>query len=757
VSDPGQLELLITQAQSAAAQNDYATAISFYRLALELAPLAVHLNFSLANAFLASGNLTEAAAGFRRALALEPSNYGAHLHLGVTLFHAGQTDTAVETLTLATTIGAEDIQAHITLAKIYKMQRRTADAEKYLRQALVVKPNATEAQLELGQLMFEAYSFREASTLLSQVVASTPDNVDAGLQFIAALLNLGDSENAFNEAVRIEKLQPGDLRIQRMKLTACKQRQDHPGVLACARTILAAAPEDAWTLREVLQAAADQPEGREAHQALTLICRETPKDIQNWKALAAAATTYEQLIEVLEEGIAWSDDPSLRLIRALTLPKVPDSNEQIVTVRHDMAQHLDRIIKGGSYRIANLLKSVNKTAYRLAYHGRDDRGLQEKIAAAHLAVAPELAWTSPLLARERRHRQKIRIGFISAFFEWHSVGRMLSGLIRDLDRTRFEVIVIRPDRTADAYGQAINNSADGVITYPPNLAAARAKIAEADLDILFYADIGMEPFTYYLAFSRLARRQIVWPGHPVTTGLGTFDGFISATSCEPEDCEKHYTEKLIRLSTVPIYDTRRVPAPDSDFRAALNLPAGTLYVCPMTLPKFHPDFDRLIARILKQDPRGNLVMVSPAGSESLHKRMSHSIPELAGRIFTLPWLNKHQFSGLLHAADANLDTIHFSGSGTSRDAAAVGAPIVTLEGRYMRGRLSAGMYLDMGLPHLVNRNEDDYVDLALRLANDRAYRASIGAEVREASAALIAPRKLLAEFEACFTDLLANA
>ena len=40
-------------------------------------------------------------------------------------------------------------------------------------------------------------------------------------------------------------------------------------------------------------------------------------------------------------------------------------------------------------------------------------------------------------------------------------------------------------------------------------------------------DVGMEPFSYYLSFARLAPVQVVWWGHPDTTPSNQIDYFLS--------------------------------------------------------------------------------------------------------------------------------------------------------------------------------------------------------------------------------------
>jgi predicted O-linked N-acetylglucosamine transferase (SPINDLY family) len=76
-------------------------------------------------------------------------------------------------------------------------------------------------------------------------------------------------------------------------------------------------------------------------------------------------------------------------------------------------------------------------------------------------------------------------------------------------------------------------------------------------------------------------------------------------------------------------------------------------------------------------------------------------------------------------ADLFLDTIGFSGFNTAMQAVECGLPIVTRDGRFMRGRLASGILKRMGLQELVAGTEQEYVELALKIIRDDDYRASL--------------------------------
>ena len=90
----------------------------------------------------------------------------------------------------------------------------------------------------------------------------------------------------------------------------------------------------------------------------------------------------------------------------------------------------------------------------------------------------------------------------------------------------------------------------------------------------------------------------------------------------------------------------------------------------------------------------------------------------------------------MRCATSMVDTLHWSGGNTSLDALACALPIVTLPGRFMRGRQSAGMLRLMGIDELVARDADDYVRIVARLVERRCVAQRIdGAHPRGAGAA----------------------
>jgi len=89
-----------------------------------------------------------------------------------------------------------------------------------------------------------------------------------------------------------------------------------------------------------------------------------------------------------------------------------------------------------------------------------------------------------------------------------------------------------------------------------------------------------------------------------------------------------------------------------------------------------------------------------------------------GQVKFLPRLSQHAFRQALRLADVILDPFHWSGGGTSLDAFAGDVPVVTLPGRFMRGRQTAAMLRMMNADALIAANVEAYVNTAIDIAGN---------------------------------------
>jgi predicted O-linked N-acetylglucosamine transferase (SPINDLY family) len=382
--------------------------------------------------------------------------------------------------------------------------------------------------------------------------------------------------------------------------------------------------------------------------------------------------------------------------------------------------------------------------------------LQHKFARLH--CVPPGPQPEPLPNSGGR---RLRVGFVSRYLGEHTIGRLFHGAIVRLDSRAFEVVVFSLGRSEGPVADALRRRADEHVELPFDLAAARRAVLDRRLDLLCYCDVGMEPWGTALAHARLAPVQCATWGHPVTTGIDAVDYFISAEALEVPEADEHYTEKLVRLPRLFCYYERpQLPDPPAA-RSAFGLPADAhLYGCLQTLFKFHPDFDPLIAAILRRDPRGMLTLL--AGREGiwrdrLWQRFRRTLPDVLDRIRVLPLVPRSEYLQLVAVHDVLLDPVHFGGGNTSYEGFACGVPIVTWPSGLLRGRITAALYAQMGLSHCVATSAEQFVDMAVRLGTDPDHRRATAARIEQAAPQIFDNDAGVRELEAFFRRTVSSS
>jgi len=274
-----------------------------------------------------------------------------------------------------------------------------------------------------------------------------------------------------------------------------------------------------------------QDEGRQdlAEQAYRRAIAEDPRFTPALQNLGYLLINFGRLNEGLAElELAQSIQPAdvNRVMLATALPVIYDA-------RDDVARHRERLVAGVDQLVADGVRidatnSTVPTNFFSAYAGYDDCHVQRQLAKVY--HAPQLV----ARGRRRSNSGRVRVGFLSSHFHDHTIGRLNLGRVKLLDRERFEVTVIRLGHERDAMADGFRAAADRLVEPNAPLDVLRKQIAELQLDVLLFADIGMNTTTYSLAMSRLAPVQCVTWGHPVTTGYPSMDYFISGQWLETD-------------------------------------------------------------------------------------------------------------------------------------------------------------------------------------------------------------------------------
>lgn len=658
----------------------------------------------------------------------------------------------------------------------------------------------TEALLQRAVALHQAGRLDEAESLYRDLLRAQPGLVAASHNLGALALQRGQAVVALPHLTRALAGMPGRPEYRRSAAHALQMLLEaklYGPAESGARALLAADAEfpAAWkTLALALRA-----QGRDALAAWEQAVRRLPEDINAHIAHGLAlrdAYRYDEALACLERALALApnsaevhyhrgkvlsllgreqdavaafgeasrlrpDNFEYQLAHALALPTTPVEPGEMGEWRRRFETQLARLEAdtAGAAPPPDNIPSI----FYLAYHNEDDRALLERLSRLMRRRVPALGQAAPA-AVGWAGDGRIRVGFLSeCFVAGHTLSKLYEGFLRRLDRARFEVVAIHAMRWAPWRSrQPLSEAADRALTLPDDLPGMQAAIAAEGLDVLFYTDIGMTPTSWLLAHARLAPVQAVGWGHPITSGIETLDYFVSADAIEPAGAEAHYSERLVRLRRLPCFYVPLLAPTRIPDRRSLGLPeAATLYGCPQSLFKFHPDFDAVLAAIAEGDSGGRIVLLEGGHAEPsarLRERWTKSAPILNERVLFLPRLGLDGFMALLAHIDVLLDPLHFGSGNTLYEAMVYGTPIVTWPGRFARGRIVAAAYRQMGVTDApVAATLDGYAPLALALGRDAARRAALRAELQERAPALFGDLGAVRELEKFFEAAVAAA
>jgi predicted O-linked N-acetylglucosamine transferase (SPINDLY family) len=709
--------------------------------AVALKPDYADAHFNLGNALRATGQRAQAVQAFRRATELQPGLAHAHCNLGVTLQEMGEVDAALSAMRRAIAIDPNLFDAQANIAALLQRRGNMEEAIGHFHKVLAINPNHAESHFNLALALVETGKVDEALASIRRAQDLKPDFVETHAMLAQLLQNRGQGAVAIEELSRRAETSPHIAEIKAALADALQIDNRIAEAIELYTAAIKQKPRLANArigLGVACKASGDVPAAIKWYREAIQI---DPTAVAAYINLGSALSDqgdYRGARAALDQAMTLKPDMNGLAVRhAAVLPVIAPSLPELMAERERFVADFEALEASG-YSFTDPLNAIGQTNFYLAYAGLDDRAIQEQIARFYLNACPSLGWNAIPGRPSPSGGTRYRIGIISAYLQNHTMGRLNQGLIEQMDRTRFEVVIFRPPGSTDEMSQAIDRAADQVIAIPRNLEVARRIIADAGVDLLFYTDIGMDVLTYFLCFAKLAPVQAMTWGHPVTTGVPAIDYFLSVDTMEPAGAEACYSEQLIRLRHPPTYYHRpnlAVADPSAgDIRAELGLPAEAhLYLCPQTLFKFHPDFDPTLAAILHGDPAGRLVLIAgqqQSYSELLISRIARSYPDLVDRITVVGFLPRADFLKLLTTADVVLDTRHFGGGNTSYESFSLGTPIVTWPGQFMRGRVTAGLYQAMGVTDLIAQSHDEFVALAHRLANDREWRAAIVEKIR---------------------------
>jgi protein O-GlcNAc transferase len=700
-----------------------------------------------------AGDVARACDLYRQAVALAPRNAKAHLNLGVALEARGDAAAARQCYETVLALQPGNAAAHYNLGKLFYTQGALAEADAQLRRALESRPDFADASLVHGYVHFDRArqaqsQGREDEALQSyrQVLALAPDHAEARFAMAGILAGRGELAAAVEEFRRVLETKPENPAVLCNLGTALKAMGRGAEALECYERALRADPGFADAHYNLGVAQRDLGQTELAIASFRRAIERRPRFADAYFALGHALRDNDQGKEAMaafrDALLADPDHAEARWSLTMAqLPVVYALGDDPAASRQAFAEDLARLERwfDGERMARGALAVGADQPFELAYQEENNRELLARYGALCTRLMARWSQAAPALT-PRRHRP-LRLAVISAQFRSHSVWTALTrGWFRDLDAKRIALHAFDLGSGEDAETAFARSHAATYERGPKDLRHWVAAIRAHEPDAILYPEVGMDPTTVRLASLRLAPTQLATWGHPETTGLPTIDFYLSGEDLEPPGAQDNYSERLVALPHLGV--SFEPPRVEGETRPAID-PRVPLLISPGVPFKYAPAHDWVFPEIARRLGSCRIVFFAHA-KRALFDRVAHRLRaafEARGLEFDryatiVPWQSSAAFFGWLRTAHVYLDTIGFSGFNTALQAVECALPIVTRQGRFLRGRLAGGILKRMGLAELVVPDEAGYVELAVRLAQDPDYRRGIAARLASERRAL---------------------
>lgn len=613
-----------------------------------------------------------------------------------------------------------------------------AEAHNRYQALLEAAPDLAQARHLLGVLKHQAGDTSGGARLIKAAILQAPEEAVFHGNLSTLLISMADPI-AERVAARSLVLAPGYIDGLINRATARLHRGAIHEAIDDFRALIHQSPGELALYDRLANALDAAGDFRDALRWRRRIACAIPDNAQSEADLASSlmmsgdgASARRHLVR----GNVLAPSSAMRFRAAHIQNRVPTDAGEISTGRRRLFDFLDRA-EAENHVVANPAREIGVTNFNFTYHDVSNRELARRVGAFHLQAAPDLAWTAPHCRRRPKPGKRIRVAIVSVFLGSHTIGKLFGAVLARLPRPRFEVVAVSHAKPGDRAWVEHMRGGDAQVVLSHELGEARRQLATIEADILLYLDIGMDPFTYFLAFSRLAPVQAVCVGHPDTTGIPNIDYFLTSRGSEPPNWREHYTERAILLDEFPFFYNRPPPVGGLLGRGDLGLPEkATVYTCPQTLFKMHPDHDDVFLEILRRDPSGVLLLIEsaqPLETERVRARLARAGPDVADRVHFQRRMNGVEYLGFVGAADLLVETFGFAGGNSTYEALSTGTPILAYAGKHMRSRVTLDLLTMIGLGDCVASDREEFIKSAVMLANDTDRRRETRRRVPEAS------------------------
>jgi protein O-GlcNAc transferase len=684
----------------------WAEALTDFRAALDLQPGLVPAELQVARCLVQLGEAMAAREAFATVLRLEPAHYSAWLEAGHLCRQMGELQQAAGAYQRAMDAAPQRYEAPLAMARVlHQLDQKPLAAQAFeqaLSNAKAAGPPTRPAEVahRMGQYLLELGDNAAAVQVLQLALQTLPKLADSG-----QANRLAEVQMDLGEALLRLGQHPAALQV----LTLASAATDEPTL---ARLGAVAFRHNLWQ------------EGLAVLRKCVELHSQSPTARWNLAHLLAESWQMDEAEQVLQEAKKLGPMPGAKSMRASIAGRQGDADTALRLYQELAAEPGEQ----GKFASSSAMSSLYSD--QLSAQAVADLQVQLFAPLGQGARAPESFVRAPLAGR------RIRLGLVSAdFHHQHPVNIFMQPVLRELDRSRFEVFLyftgVSYDEQTRLAQQRIEHWVEATTLNDTQL-AKRIDADAIDLLLDLAGHTGQQRMSLFA--KRAAPVQATYLGYPGSTGVPNMDWVLGDNVVTPEGSDSLCSERIARLPGTVFCFAPEVDYPYPAFADAVAqrpLTFGSFN----NVPKLTPRTLALWAQILQAVPGSRLLLKAPSFSEGGAVRL------FGERLHKLGVdLDRVEFRGptgltdmMAEYADVDiaLDPVPYNGGTTSLQAMWMGVPLVTQRGHHFVSRMGASFMTAAGLPEWVAEDDAGYVRVAVQMAHDRAALLTLKRGLRE--------------------------
>jgi predicted O-linked N-acetylglucosamine transferase (SPINDLY family) len=350
--------------------------------------------------------------------------------------------------------------------------------------------------------------------------------------------------------------------------------------------------------------------------------------------------------------------------------------------------------------------------------------------------------------------QKIKIGYLSADFNPHSVANFILPILKHHDRTKFDIYLFSNDQNIAKLFTDLRLPTH--IIYGTDTVECAKMIHKLKIDILFdlnghTSDHRLDVFTYHPA-----PIQISYLGYANTTGLTSIDYRLTDFIADHPESTQQYSEKLIRMpNCFLLFDPLHPFVVNPKKTVGSRVVLGSCH----KEAKLNDNLFHVWKQILDRCPN-TVLFIKIESFDNVQQRTEYYLKKInvdKDRIIIREQLFDKGYETLYQEFDILLDSFPYSGTTITCNSLFNSIPVVTLYNMNRHAHnVSSSILINSGLSELVAYSQNEYVDIVADLVNRPEKLDFYKSMVRKQFLTLMEPKTFMKKYEDVLTKIYLN-